>query len=226
MSKLYRFVKTNDRYDSQIFTFLIPGSHIQNNAKDVETSEFPYGSQKWSLLLRHGENGLLGLYLRLRNATDGQLVSADYSFTLLNGQHFSKNELHSSKGSVFTAQRPVDGRRNVITYSELLSRGFLLDSDSVLLDLEMKNASTAFEQVSGWWVARVDSQVARVHSQVARVDIQLARVDSQVARVDSQVYWVDSRVARVDSRVYWVNSHVARVATGQPGSEGGHWTAR
>ena len=163
MARLYRFVKLNDRIDTQVFTFILPGSLGQDSAhRDVESKEFLYGHQKWQILItRHDSH--IGAFLLLKNATDGLTCHADFSFTFTNKEHFAKNESYTERKCKFTAEKNKVGRKNFMSSTDLNSRGFLQDNGNYLLDLEMRGMSSVFEQVSYFYYIVVTKPVIQKH---------------------------------------------------------------
>ena len=78
----------------------------------------------------------------------------DFAFTMVNKEHFSKNESISEKGVEFTVDKPTHGRKTFIGLSDLLNRQFRHKNDSYLLELELRSISTHFEQVRGVFIFR------------------------------------------------------------------------
>lgn len=93
-------------------------------------------------------SGHMGVYLVLRGATDGLAVNLDFSFTLSSKEHFTKNETYNERGCKFTALSPKHGRKNFVSTMDLGNRGYLQDNGNYLLNVEMRNVGTVYEQVS------------------------------------------------------------------------------
>jgi len=96
MSLLYRFAKLPDRGNSHVFTFVVTKSVTRDLHRDVTSKEFVYGYQKWAITFSRTEK-VLGVYLVWRNPSEGMRVYVDFSFTLLNREHFSANETFAGK---------------------------------------------------------------------------------------------------------------------------------
>jgi hypothetical protein len=87
---------------------------------------------------------VLGVYLVWRGAAPGLRVYVDFTFTLLNREHFSVNEGFSGKRVKFTYEAPAQGNRNYISVSDLYSRNFADPNGEFQLELSMTNVRTVF----------------------------------------------------------------------------------
>ncbi len=146
MAQLHRFVKLNDRFQSQVFTFIVPGTLAKDLTTDIYSRDFVYGHQKWCISLVPNERAV-GAYLALRNVSDGMVCNIDFSFTMVNREHFTKNECIVERNIQFTKEKNTHGRKTFIGLGDLLNRGFLHHNDTYLLELELRSGSTLFEQV-------------------------------------------------------------------------------
>lgn len=79
-----------------------------------------------------------------RGAAPGLRVYVDFTFTLLNREHFSVNEGFSGKRVKFTYDAPAQGNRNYIPVSDLYSRNFADPNGEFQLELSMANVRTVF----------------------------------------------------------------------------------
>nr|XP_018908685.1 PREDICTED: uncharacterized protein LOC109038170 [Bemisia tabaci] len=96
MALLYRFVKLSDRAHSHVFTFVVTKSVTRDLERDVTSKEFSCGHQKWAITFSRTDK-VLGVYLVWRSASESVRVYVDFTFTLLNREHFSVNEAFSGK---------------------------------------------------------------------------------------------------------------------------------
>lgn len=145
MAKLYRYVKLNDRFDTQVFTFLLPTRLVKEQySQDIYSKDFTYGHQKWTVSFMKGEKHL-GSYLKLRTVAGGMTCKLDYSFTMVNKDHFTKNESFIETGCDFTIQNCIHGRKTFICLNELAVRNFMQENGEFLVELEMRNIITSFE---------------------------------------------------------------------------------
>ena len=146
MAQLHRFVKLNDRFDTQVFTFILPGTLMQQTSPDVLSREFVYGNQKWRVSMMRNEKHL-SAYLTLNNACEGLTCVMDFSFTMINSEHFTRNDMYIERGCKFTMDKSMHGRRTFIGISDLQNRGFLHFGRHFVVELEVRNARNIFEQV-------------------------------------------------------------------------------
>jgi hypothetical protein len=79
--------------------------------------------------------------------TDGMSVKLDYSFTVVNKEHFTKNETSFEKETEFTAKIPTNGRKTFIGVSDICERKFLIEEEKILIELEMRNIKTSYEYI-------------------------------------------------------------------------------
>lgn len=96
MALLYRFVKIPDRANSHVFTFIVTKSVTRDLERDVTSKEFSCGNQKWAITFSRTDK-VLGVYLVWKSTSDLMRVYVDFSFTILNREHFSVNEGFSGK---------------------------------------------------------------------------------------------------------------------------------
>ena len=145
MAQLHRFVKLHDRFDTQIFTFILPSSLVKDASPDVYSRDFIYGYHKWNISFVRGDKHVSS-YITLKNLADGMICSVDYSFTVLNKEHFTKNESFFERGSEFTIDQCSHGRKTFIGISDLVKRNFAFENGEFLVELELRNMRTTFEQ--------------------------------------------------------------------------------
>ena len=107
MALLYRFTKLNDRCNTGVFTFIVTRSVTRDLYRDATTKDFCYGYHRWAISFTRANDKVLGVYLILRNPSPNTKCFADYSLTLLNREHFSKNESYTEKQCKFTVDHPA-----------------------------------------------------------------------------------------------------------------------
>lgn len=96
MALLYRYVKLHDRADSHVFTFVVTRSVTRDPERDVTSKELTCNYQRWAITFSRTDK-VLGVYLVWKSASQGMRVYVDFTFTLLNREHFSCNEAFSGK---------------------------------------------------------------------------------------------------------------------------------
>ncbi|XP_041376336.1 uncharacterized protein LOC121388875 [Gigantopelta aegis] len=144
MAKLYRFVKLNDRFNAQIFTFLLPGKIVREFTPDCYAKDFVYGYQRWAVSFVRSDRHI-GAFLKLQTTTQGIKCRLDFAFTVLNKDHFTKNEHFIEKSCEFSHESNVFGRKTFIEIDDLLQRGFVQEFGDVLIELEMRNVVCLYE---------------------------------------------------------------------------------
>ncbi|XP_065341900.1 uncharacterized protein LOC135940777 [Cloeon dipterum] len=159
MSLLYRFARLPDRANTHVFTFIVTRSVTRDLERDVTSREFNCGYQRWAITFSRNDK-VLGVYLVWRSGlagaggkgapnkashNTGMRVYVDFTFTLLNRDHFSVNEAFSGKQVKFTCDCPAQGNRNYIPVSDLRTRNFTDENGEFQLELTMGNVRTVFD---------------------------------------------------------------------------------
>lgn len=144
MALLHRFVKLNDRGNTHVFSFVVTRSVTRDLHRDVTSKELTYGYQRWAITFSRSEK-VLGVYLVWRNPCEGMRVYIDFTFTLLNREHFSYNEAFTGKQVKFTFDSPAQGNRRLINMEDLYSRNFTDENGEFQLELTVANIRTVFE---------------------------------------------------------------------------------
>ncbi|XP_021373518.1 uncharacterized protein LOC110463337 [Mizuhopecten yessoensis] len=138
MAKLFRMIRLNDRFDTQVFTFSLPNKILREFSPDVYSKDFVYGYQKWTVSFVKSDHHL-GAYLKLQTSSNAMLCKMDYSFTFLNSEHFTKNESFLEKGCEFSDQSDTKGRKTFMPLEDLLHRKFIQENGEFLVELELRN---------------------------------------------------------------------------------------
>ncbi|XP_039277029.1 uncharacterized protein LOC111043531 [Nilaparvata lugens] len=144
MALLYRFVKLQDRAQSHVFTFVVTKSVTRDLERDVTSKEFSCGHQRWAITFSRTDK-VVGVYLVWRTTSEAMRVYVDFTFTLLNREHFSVNEAFSGKQVKFTLECPAQGNRNYIPVSDLYGRNFTDANGEFQLELSMGHVRTVFD---------------------------------------------------------------------------------
>ena len=146
MAQLHRFVKLNDRFDTQVFTFILPATLTKEFSPDIFSREFIYGHQKWSVSFVKSDKHLSS-FLTLKHIPTGMRCAVDYTFTMHNREHFTKNESFMQKNCEFSNEQNMHGRKTFIGISDLCTRGFAHEKGVFLVELELRNMRTSFEEI-------------------------------------------------------------------------------
>nr|XP_046914060.1 UPF0746 protein DDB_G0281095-like [Dermatophagoides farinae] len=145
MALLYRFTKLNDRFNTGIFTFIVTRSVTRDLHRDATTKDFYYGYHRWAISFTRANDRALGVFLLLRNPSPSTKCYADFTLTLLNREHFSRNEQHQEKQCKFTTEHTTQGVNKWIPMNEIQSRKFGDETGEFLLELSLGNIMTIFE---------------------------------------------------------------------------------
>ncbi|XP_076439295.1 uncharacterized protein LOC143278148 [Babylonia areolata] len=143
MAQFCRFVKLHDRFNAQVFTFMVPATVLHNCPTELSSKDFVYGQQSWSVKVASRERHL-GAFLTLSSPSPGLACILDLSFTLVNAQHFTKNITFVEKNSEYGPDHKVHGRQTFAEPEDLLRRHFLHDRGELMLELEMRNIHNAY----------------------------------------------------------------------------------
>jgi len=144
MALLTRFIRLPDRANTHVFTFVVTRSVTRDLHRDVTSKEFSYGYHKWAITFSRAGK-VLGVYLVWRNPSEGMRVYIDFSFTLLNREHFSANETFSGRQIKFTFDSPAQGNRRYIPVDDLYMRNFTDGNGEFQLELTLASPRTLFE---------------------------------------------------------------------------------
>ena len=144
MALLTRFIRLPDRANTHVFTFVVTRSVTRDLHRDVTSKEFSYGYHRWAITFSRAGK-VLGVYLVWRNPSEGMRVYIDFSFTLLNREHFSANETFSGRQIKFTFDSPAQGNRRYIPVDDLYERNFTDANGEFQLELTLASPRTLFE---------------------------------------------------------------------------------
>ncbi|CAL1532756.1 unnamed protein product [Lymnaea stagnalis] len=144
MAKLCRFVKLNDRFNAQVFTFMLPGRILREFTPDIYSKDFVYGYQRWNVSFVRTDRHI-GAYLKLQTPSQGLRCRMDFSFTVVNRDHFTKNVSFIEKSCEFSPEANVFGRKTFTEIDDLLKRNFLQESGDLLVEVEMRNIHSIYE---------------------------------------------------------------------------------
>ncbi len=134
---------TDDRNRSEVFTFMIPSCFILEQDTELKSRDFTSGNQKWSLSFVKS-SGQLSSFLTLKSVHEGMSVTADYAITLINREHFTRNESFSEKAAKFTNESASQGRKAFVTIEALCTADFMDERGNIQCELELKNVTSAF----------------------------------------------------------------------------------
>lgn len=144
LANLHRFVRLNDKSDTQVFTFIVPTQLTRGFVNEVYSENFLFRNQTWVVKFDRKERHI-GAYLIMRSMQNQLSCIIDYSFMVLNRDHFTKNESFSERSCEFSLKKLCRGRPSFIEVADLENRHFLFDDGKFLIELELKNCATIYD---------------------------------------------------------------------------------
>ncbi len=142
MAQLYRFLNIDDRFKTEAFTFVLPPSFILDMDSELKSRDFTASNHKWSLCFAK-TNGQLIVSLILKIITDIMTVTADFSMTLVNREHFTRNDTFVEKSFKFTHDSQTYCRKAFTSIEQLCTLDFMDERGCIQCELELRNVSTA-----------------------------------------------------------------------------------
>jgi hypothetical protein len=144
MAQLFRFLNTEDRYKSEIFTFMLPSNFVLDTSDcELKSRDFSSNNQKWSLSFSKASNQL-NAFLTLKSACEHMTVTAEYGLTLVNREHFARNEGFFEKNCSFTHENVVQGRKAFVSLDTICTLDYMDERGNIQCELEIRNVSTVF----------------------------------------------------------------------------------
>ncbi|KPM09906.1 hypothetical protein QR98_0084520 [Sarcoptes scabiei] len=142
MALLHRFSKLNDRSNTGIFTFIVTRSVTRDLHRDATTKDFYYAHHRWAISFARTADKILGVYLIHRDTSANAYTTVDFTFTLLNREHFSRNEQYAEKQCKFSSDCPAHGINKWIPLNDIQSRNFGDETGEFILELSLSNLMT------------------------------------------------------------------------------------
>jgi hypothetical protein len=122
---------------------MIPSNFILDVDTELKSRDFTSSNQKWALSFTK-YNGQMSAFLTLKSAYEGMQVMADYGITLINREHFTRNESFTEKGAKFTFDNCSQGRKSFVSIEALCTLDFMDERGNIQCELEIKNVNTTF----------------------------------------------------------------------------------
>lgn len=126
--------------DSFVINFLIPSNIVRGFIKEIDSVQFPYLGYRWKLRFQRTKMHIGAfLFLIISKPATNMEIYLDMSLTILNREHFSKNQHYADRQVVFCQDIPRHGCKTLIELSDLFGGKFLADDYTFLLELELSN---------------------------------------------------------------------------------------
>lgn len=137
---LLRFLETTGSTGGGggIFTFSVPVSLVRGFVEEIVTSPFEYHSFRWRLRLIRTQlhvGAFIELSTRMENSNSR--IYIDYTLTVINQEHFSKNQSFSRRNVCFNNSSKSHGDGCFVEASDLCERHFVFEDGHFLLELEI-----------------------------------------------------------------------------------------
>ncbi|VDP36395.1 unnamed protein product [Soboliphyme baturini] len=145
MITLFRITTLSHSSQSIAFSFLFPAFTKQGVTSEV-SKPFSYVGLKWLLSIQKSKN-ILCPHLILPDLKDGITVVVDCTFTLMNTESFTRNELFHAKGCEFNSANSSHGSDIFIHVEDIAERKFLSYENICVLELTLKNPKILFHSV-------------------------------------------------------------------------------
>ncbi|KAK4476088.1 hypothetical protein MN116_000677 [Schistosoma mekongi] len=172
--QLYRILRLNDKYDSYIFTFIIPSQLIKGFLQSVQSKEFYYGGHYWFIRIEYNidtndynnnnnnnNNNIikddkhyiqyrkqpLSISIHLCNLSNGMLCKLKcIRFTIPNQQYYTQNIIYENYDIQFNCNHLLHKKSAWIEYNQLINEHYLFDDSTCLLEVELKEIITIYEE--------------------------------------------------------------------------------
>ncbi|TNN07026.1 hypothetical protein EWB00_008007 [Schistosoma japonicum] len=164
--QLYRILRLNDKYDSYIFTFIIPSQLIKGFLQSVQSKEFYYGGHYWFIRIEYYidtndyHNTIkddkhyiqyrkqpLSISIHLCNLSNGMLCKLKYlKFTIPHQQYYTQNIIYENYDIQFNCTNLLHKKTSWIEYNQLINEHYLFDDSTCLLEVELHEVITIYEE--------------------------------------------------------------------------------
>jgi len=141
---LTRFVSFEDKYNTNLFTFILPSTFLLGSEEKLITREFICRHVPFAFtFVKNGDQ--LNAFLLHRSRDNERLeMTLDLSVTLLCREHFTRNESFIEKNCKFTNKVTLHGRKSFTSISRLCSVEFMDERGNIQCELEIKNLALSY----------------------------------------------------------------------------------
>ncbi|CAF1044066.1 unnamed protein product [Didymodactylos carnosus] len=143
MAHFTRFVAIEDKFQTSLFTFILPSSYLLNTEEELLTREFICKHIPFVLsFVKNGDQ--LNAFLLQRNISETLEVTLDFSLNLLCREHFTRNENFVEKQCKFNRTTTLHGRKSFTSINRLCSVDFMDERGNIQCELEIKNLACSY----------------------------------------------------------------------------------
>lgn len=127
--------------ESVALVFLIPSSIARGFVQEMDSVQFSYFGSKWKLQIQRSQMHIGAFLLLLPSKCPTNMeIFLDISLTIINREHFSKNQQFAERQVIFNRGIRRYGCETLIELSDLFGGKYLSDESTFLLELELLNS--------------------------------------------------------------------------------------
>ncbi|CAF1404530.1 unnamed protein product [Adineta steineri] len=144
MAYFTRFVSFEDKFNTNLFTFILPSSFLLGTEEKLITREFFCRNIPFVLTFVKNGDQLNAFLLHRSRDTEALEMTLDLSVTLLCREHFTRNESFIEKACKFTNKVTLHGRKSFTSINRLCSVDFMDERGNIQCELEIKNLLVSY----------------------------------------------------------------------------------
>ncbi|CAF3125865.1 unnamed protein product [Rotaria socialis] len=144
MAQFTRFVAIEDKFNTNLFTFILPSTFLLGAEEKLTTREFFCRNIPFALTFVKNGDQLNAFLLHRSRDTETLEMTLDLSVTLLCREHFTRNESFVEKNCKFTNKITLHGRKSFTSINRLCSVDFMDERGNIQCELEIKNLLVSY----------------------------------------------------------------------------------
>lgn len=144
MAHFTRFVSFEDKFNTNLFTFILPSTFLLGSEEKLITREFFSRNIPFALTFVKNNDQLNAFLLHRSRDTEALEMTLDLSVTLLCREHFTRNESFTEKNCKFTNKVTLHGRKSFTSINRLCSVDFMDERGNIQCELEIKNLVVSY----------------------------------------------------------------------------------
>ncbi|CAF1079503.1 unnamed protein product [Rotaria sordida] len=144
MAHFTRFVSFEDKFNTNLFTFILPSTFLLGTEEKLITREFICRHIPFALTFVKNGDQLNAFLLHRSRDTERIEMTLDLSVTLLCREHFTRNETFIEKNCKFTNKVTLHGRKSFTSVNRLCSVDYMDERGNIQCELEIKNLSISY----------------------------------------------------------------------------------
>ncbi|CAF2894172.1 unnamed protein product [Rotaria sp. Silwood2] len=144
MAHFTRFVSFEDKFNTSLFTFILPSTYLLGTEEKLTTREFLCRNIPFALTFVKNGDQLNAFLLHRSRDIETLEMTLDLSVTLLCREHFTRNETFTEKNCKFTNKVTLHGRKSFTSINRLCSVDFMDERGNIQCELEIKNLIVSY----------------------------------------------------------------------------------